>query len=97
MSDAPRSTRLAPTIGLAIIAALIVFHGNDFGHRFLGMTAGSKAAQAIDTAPNWYWVIPIARGSIAQEAVIRSYLIERVREPTGSRMLAVTDASQMLL
>jgi uncharacterized protein len=160
MSETPRSARLPAAIGLAIITALIVFHGNDLGHRFLGMTAlqsrdlfwwsllallllyialverrpfssigirrprirtlvaglafaavlifvvgyisnaiivafeldttaGSEAAQAIDSTPVWYRVLLIARGSIAEEVVFRGYLIERVRELTGSRVLAV--------
>jgi len=49
---------------------------------------GAQAALAIDTAPLWYRVIIVTRGGFGEEVLFRGYMIERMEELTGSRVVA---------
>jgi uncharacterized protein len=50
--------------------------------------AGNSTGSAIDTSPLWYKVLLLTRAAFAEEVIFRGYLIERMEDLTGSRILA---------
>ncbi|MGD0145076.1 MAG: CPBP family intramembrane glutamic endopeptidase, partial [Rhizomicrobium sp.] len=54
----------------------------------MSTAAGNNASLAISNTPLWYRVLLVTRGGVGEEIVFRGYMIERVEELTGSRVLA---------
>lgn len=82
------------TLPLAVLFALFAHYplnwiGGEIVDTFhLSNATGQGAALAIDTKPYWYRALLVTRAAIAEEIVFRGYMIERMEELTGSRVLA---------
>jgi membrane protease YdiL (CAAX protease family) len=82
------------TLVLGIGVVLFVHYGVNWIASFLvdyfhmSTAAGNNASLAISNTPLWYRVLLVTRGGVGEEIVFRGYMIERVEELTGSRVLA---------
>ncbi|AMR29286.1 hypothetical protein A0257_20750 [Hymenobacter psoromatis] len=52
-------------------------------------TAALTQAQAILNTPYWYRILLVLRAAVVEEILFRGYLIEKVRQLSGSASLAV--------
>jgi membrane protease YdiL (CAAX protease family) len=80
------------TLVLGVGAAVLIVYGinpvSAWIVSWLHLQDGGAAAQTIQDTPLWYRTLLITRGSIVEEVVFRGYMIERIEELTGSRIVA---------
>jgi membrane protease YdiL (CAAX protease family) len=67
--------------GIALIVIIPLFH--------LDATHSGTVRQGILNNPLWYRLMLVIRAAVVEEILFRGYLIEKVRQLTGSSVLAV--------
>jgi uncharacterized protein len=86
-----RKPELATLVLVAGATALILFAVDpliSFIVTALHLNDNATPNQMIDATPYWYRVLLVTRAAFAEEVVFRGYLIERIEELSGSRILA---------
>jgi len=77
---------LAFITGVFMVAGIIFIYNVLFPLLHLKMNA-SEMSSILNT-PFWYRFLLVTRAAVAEETLFRGYPIERIREWSGSRMLA---------
>lgn len=86
-----RKPELATLVLVAGTTALILFAVDpliSFIVTALHLSGNATPNQMIDATPYWYRALLVTRAALAEEVVFRGYLIERIEELSGSRILA---------
>ena len=77
---------------LAVFAGILMFFGGAVVYSVvyvrLGIRVNPHEYYRLIEAPFWYRFIVSLRASVTEEFLLRSYPFERIRELTGSRLLA---------
>jgi membrane protease YdiL (CAAX protease family) len=78
-------------LGAAALLAVFVIHSALIVPLFhLNASAASAERNAILARPYWYRVLLVLRAAVVEEILFRGYIIEKVRQLTGSTVLAIT-------
>jgi membrane protease YdiL (CAAX protease family) len=87
-----KPTWLTPAIGVAVALVMLYAMGPlidmAVAHFIPQSNASSAPAGAIAATPLWYRVLLVTRASLSEEIIFRGYVIQRIEELTGSRILA---------
>ena len=77
-------------LGAAALLAVLVIHFAVIAPMFhLDPTAAIAERKLILMRPYWYRILLVLRAAVVEEILFRGYLIEKVRQLTGSLVLAV--------
>lgn len=74
---------------VASIAAMTIHYAIIIPHFHLNASAGIAAERAILGMPYWFRVELVLRAAVVEEILFRGYLMEKVRQLTGSMGLAI--------
>ena len=84
-------TLLFAVLGAAALVAVLVLHSVVIVPAFhLNMSAAVAVRNQILARPYWYRLLLVLRAAVVEEILFRGYMIEKVRQLTGSTLLAVT-------
>jgi membrane protease YdiL (CAAX protease family) len=86
---APKTFLFGVLAGLALIAVMILHFAVIIPLLHLDATRSVAERQAILHNPFWYRFLLVLRASVVEEILFRGYLIEKIRQLTGSTALAV--------
>lgn len=84
-----KSLAFAVLAAVTMVAAMVVHYAVVIPMLHLNPSAGIAAQQALLETPYWYRVLIVLRAAVVEEILYRGYLIEKVRQLTGSASLAV--------
>ena len=77
-------------LGFVALLAVFVVHYTVFIPQFhLGPNGAAAERNLIMATPYWLRVVTVLRAAVVEEIIFRGYLIEKVRQITGSTLLAV--------
>ncbi len=84
-------TLLFALLGAAALVAVMVLHYGVIVPAFhLNASASVAVRNQILARPYWYRLLLVLRAAVVEEILFRGYMIEKVRQLTGSTLLAVT-------
>lgn len=83
-------TFLFALLGAAALLAVFVIHFGVIVPVFhLNASAAGAERQLILRTPYWYRILLVLRAAVVEEILFRGYIIEKVRQLTGSPVLAI--------
>jgi membrane protease YdiL (CAAX protease family) len=77
---------LAVGTGVLLVAGIMIIYG--FVFPLLHLKINMKVDLMLMHTPLWYRVLLVTRAAVAEETLFRGYPIERIKEWSGSRVLA---------
>ena len=84
-------TLLFAVLGAAALVAVFVLHSVVIVPAFhLNMSTTVAVRNQILARPYWYRLLLVLRAAVVEEILFRGYMIEKVRQLTGSTLLAIT-------
>jgi membrane protease YdiL (CAAX protease family) len=75
--------------GIVLTAIIIVHFALIVPALHLDAGVAGKVREQIMQRPYWYRVLMVSRAAVVEEILFRAYLMEKVRELTGSRLAAI--------